>query len=359
MSYSSRARPSATALSCGLLAACLASSSCGDDATSRNEDPDEGSGKMDRVEQSAKTERGATIVDAPPLHVAANDMVSRAPMDAAPTADGERVYYTALGQAEDGSSVPGIFATGVQGGEIETLLLGDPLTAPVGISVSPDGARLFIADSAWMVADGNGAGAIVTMTSDGGTPSALSGTEGFIPRGLVIADVSDETWLYFTGVDPERGEAGVFRTSLEGGSVETVASGAPFVDPAGLAVTGDGVVYAIDALASTDDQSGQAALIKIEDGAAERFVEGLGVGFPAGVAVPTDASVVLVSGLDPVSKRDRVFLVDPKSGALSVITEPFDDFTQPAGLHRAHDTNTFAWADSEANGAGTVYTLEL
>jgi hypothetical protein len=66
-----------------------------------------------------------------------------------------------------------------------------------------------------------------------------------------------------------------------------------------------------------------------------------------------------VSGLDPKSRTDRVFLVDAKSGEHSVITKPFSKFSAPAGLHRAHDKNTFAWADSEANGAGTVYVLDL
>ena len=138
-----------------------------------------------------------------------------------------------------------------------------------------------------------------------------------------------------------------------------MASGEPFVDPAGVAVASDGTVSVIDALASRDAR-GQASLIRVREGEAERIVEGLGVGFPAGVATTLDASTVLVSGLDPVSRTDRVFLVNAMSGALAaVIEEPFASFSEPAGLHRAHDTNTFAWADSQANGEGTVYTLEL
>jgi hypothetical protein len=89
------------------------------------------------------------------------------------------------------------------------------------------------------------------------------------------------------------------------------------------------------------------------------MIEGLGVGFPAGIATTLDASTVLVSGLDPVSRTDRVFVVNAMNGELSVIKEPFASFSEPAGLHRAHDTNTFAWADSEANGEGTVYMVEL
>jgi DNA-binding beta-propeller fold protein YncE len=100
-------------------------------------------------------------------------------------------------------------------------------------------------------------------------------------------------------------------------------------------------------------------VVRVEKGAAARMVEGLAVGFPAGIAVTTDASTVLVSGKDPSSHTDRVFLVNAKTAELSVIEKPFSDFAEPAGLHRSHDKNTFAWADSEANGAGTVYVLEL
>ena len=360
MTYPSRAAR-ATRVSCGLLAAWLALSGCGDDSASKGAptDPEKDPSNEPSEAKASTGTNGAKVVDAPPMHVAANDMQSRAPMDATPSADGKRVFYTALGTDADGAPAPGVFATDAKGGgAIETLTLGAPLTAPVGISISPDGDRLFIADSAWTVEGGSTVGAIAMLPASGGAPEALAATEGYVPRGLVIADVSDESWLYFTGVDPESGEPGAFRTSLEGGTVENVASGEPFADPAGIAVTSDGVVYVIDGLASSDG-SGQASLVRIRKGVAERMVEGLGVGFPAGIAVTTDASTVLVSGRDPQSRGDRVFLVNAKTAQLSVIEKPFKDFAEPAGLHRARDTNTFAWADSEANGAGTVYVLEL
>jgi DNA-binding beta-propeller fold protein YncE len=279
-------------------------------------------------------------------------------MDATPSANGERVYYTALGIAADGSEQAGVFATDAAGGgAIETLTVGEPLAAPVGITIDPEGAHLFLADSAWNAGE-RGAGAIVSMPASGGAPSALAGTEGYVPRGIVIAEVADETWLYLTGIDPARGEPGVFRTKLAGGAVQAVASGTPFADPAGVAVAKDGTVYVIDALASTD-AAGQASVIRVRDGKATRLIEGLGVGFPAGIATTIDGSTVLVSGLDPASRTDRVFVVNALNGALSVIEEPFASFSEPAGLHRAHDTNTFAWADSEANREGTVYILEL
>ena len=67
--------------------------------------------------------------------------------------------------------------------------------------MSLDGERLFVADSAW--SSESGVGAIVTVSSSGGDVTAVAGTEGTLPRGVVIAEVDDEEWLYFTGLDPE------------------------------------------------------------------------------------------------------------------------------------------------------------
>jgi sugar lactone lactonase YvrE len=359
MAYPSRAWSRATHSSYVLLAAWLALSGCGNDMSRSgggSKPPTGGDSTGSEPDMSS----GRKVLDAPPMHVAANDMRSRAPMDATPSADGERVFYTALGLTEDDASTPGVFSVDAKGGKIEALALGGAITAPVGISISPDSKLLFVADSAWRADDDRsaGTGAIVTLESNGGMPAALPGTQGYVPRGLVVAEVAKKPWLYFSGVDPKSGAAGVFRTPLSGGAVERIASGEPFVDPAGLAVTKDGDVYVLDALASHDG-NGQASLVRVRNGKAERLMEGLGAGFPAGVATTADDKTVLVSGLDPRSRRDRVFLIDTTTAELSEIQKPFSDFSAPAGLHRAHDKNTFAWADSEANGSGTVYVLEL
>lgn len=359
MAYPSRAWSRATRSSYVLFVTWLALSGCDNDMTRTG-----GSKPPTKIDDSTGSEPhmngGRKVVEAPPLHIAANDMRSRAPMDATPSADGERIFYTALGLTEDEASTPGVFSVDAKGGKIEALAMGGAITAPVGISISPDSKLLFLADSAWSQdADPKaGAGAIVTLKASGGMPAALPGTQGYVPRGLVVAEVAKKPWLYFSGVDPKSGAAGVFRTPLSGGTVERVASGEPFVDPAGLAVTKDGDVYVLDALASHDG-NGQASLVRVRNGKAERLMEGLGAGFPAGVATTADDKTVLVSGLDPKSRRDRVFLIDTTTAEASEIQKPFDDFSAPAGLHRAHDKNTFAWADSEANGSGTVYVLEL
>lgn len=302
----------------------------------------------------AQDARDASEIEAPPMHAAANDARVRAPMDATPSPDGERVFYTALLRNSDVEDAPGVFQVPADGGDIQELAVGGLLTAPVGISIGLDGRRLYVADAA-VPASPTGPGAILTLSSEGGAPAVVAGTAGFEPRGVAIARVDAREWLYFTGRDPESGRAGVFRVAPEGGHAEAVARDVELVDPAGLAVAGNGDVYAVDALAS----QGLAGVVRIREGRGEAILDGIGVGFPAGIALSRDGATVLVSGLDALTRRDRVYVIDAESLALAFISEPFETFSEPAGLHRAHDTDVFAWADSEANDSGTVYVLTL
>ena len=283
----------------------------------------------------------------PSVAVAANDAMTQAPFDATPSPDGKQVYYTALGRDESGDAVPGVFTVAASGGAISTLALGDPLTAPVNISVSLDGQTLFVADPA--------ASAVFTLAASGGTPSPLAGTSGYAPRGLVVAKGEDKRqYLYFSGRAPDTQAAGVFRIDPAGGAVQTLASGAPFEDPAGVAVDAKGAVYVVEA--STERAS--ARVIRVEGDKPTTFVEGIGIGFPAGITLTRDDTTLLVSGLDPDSKRDVVYFVDVATQKISRFTKAVGEFHEPAGLHRAHDADVFAWADSQANENGTVYVLE-
>jgi DNA-binding beta-propeller fold protein YncE len=294
-----------------------------------------------------------TEIASPEIAVAANDKDVRAPMDATPSPDGKRVYYTALQRGEPGEDTPGVFSADASGGDIETLALGGLLQAPVGISVSLDGERLFVADTA--AGDGDESGAILSLPAKGGDPEVVSGTLGYVPSGVAIADLKGEERLYFTGRETSTGRAGLFRVGLSGGTVQAVAPDAEFGDPAGIAVAADGTAYVVDALSD----EGSARLVRVRGNAAEVVVDHIGVGFPAGVAITRDASTVLVSGIDPNTQRDIVYVVNAADGKLSMLSKPFREFSEAAGLHRAHEKNVFAWADSEANGSGTVYVLKL
>jgi DNA-binding beta-propeller fold protein YncE len=289
----------------------------------------------------------------PEIGIAANDDIVRAPMDATPSPDGERVYYTALQRGEGGENIPGVFSANASGGAIETLALGGRLVAPVGISISLDGERIFVADSA--TEQGDQSGAILVLPSQGGDAEVLAGTAGYVPGGLVVALVQAEEQLYFTGRNSSTGRAGLFRVGPGGGAVQTLAPDAEFGDPAGVAVAADGTAYVVDALSD----EGSARLVRVRDDETELVLDHIGVGFPAGVAITADASMVLVSAIDPKRRRDVVYVVNAANGKASILSKPFADFTEAAGLHRAHEKNVFAWADSEANGSGTVYVVKL
>lgn len=286
------------------------------------------------------------------LAPAANDPVVHSPFDATLSPGGEDVYYLALGRDDDGDQVPGVFHVPAAGGAPATLALGDPLEAPAGLDITIDGSRLVIADVS-ALDDDERAGALLSLPVSGGAPSALAGTEGYAPAGVVVAVVDGEERAYFTGRDPSTSEAGVFMTSVEGGSVQSVAQGAPFASPGGIAVNQAGVVYVVDG----DPSDPAARVLQVEGGAAEVLLTGIGVGYPAGIALSKDESVILVSGIDPVAGTDIVYRVVLDSLEVGTLSEGIDTFAESAGLHRAHDAEAYAWADSEASGTGTVFVL--
>jgi hypothetical protein len=291
-------------------------------------------------------------VKVPAINAAANDAVIHAPLDATPSPQGDVVYYTAFRQGDDGEDVPGIYTVAADGsGGIQTLAEGSPLLAPVGISVSLDGTQLFIADAA---SGTTTRGAILTLPTAGGSASPLGGSEGYAPAGLTIAKVKDQEYLYFTGHAPDSGAAGLFRIAANGGAAEAASPEGTFDDPSGVTVSASGDAYVVE----TGADEAASRVVRIRDGVATNVVTDIGIGFPAGITLTHDEGTLLVSGLDPATKHDVVYFVDVASGKQSRLTQTVGAFAEAAGLHRAHDADVFAWADSEANTTGTVYVLK-
>jgi hypothetical protein len=170
-----------------------------------------------------------------------------------------------------------------------------------------------------------------------------------LPRSLEFAD--DQ--LYFTGADPS-GMAGVFQVAAAGGALTAMATGDPFSEPSGIAIAGSGDVYVVDTGKST---AGAARIIRIANGVASVFLDGLSVGYPAGVVVSMDDSLLLLSALDPITGTDTIAIIDKASKNLASVNAGISAFTEPAGLHRAKTKDVFAWADSTANQTGTVYLV--
>ena len=61
--------------------------------------------------------------------------------------------------------------------------------------------------------------------------------------------------------------------------------------------------------------------------------------------------------LVPKKRTDAVLRVPVAGGEVQSVSDGIDGFMEPAGLHRARNADTFIWADSAANGGGTVYVI--
>jgi len=312
-----------------------------------------GTGACSKDEQHADSDAlqaTEASVDAPALtlRAAAHDAQTHSPTDATPSPDGQRVYYVGLRRDSAGEDVPGVFAVNAAGGDIQTLTLGEQLGYPVGVATSLDGSQLFVADR---LAGQRGDGAVFALAAGGGAPSVLSGTQDYRPAGLTVQREQDRETLYFTGYEPTSGAPGVFATSSAGGAVRALIQGDPLHDPGGIAVASDGSAYIVD-----QDDFG-ARVLQVQDGRAEPVVTQLGVGFPAGIALTRDDSTLLVSGVDPATRRDVLYVVDLSKRTLARFTQTVGQFSEAAGLHRAHESDVFAWADSRADQSGTVYVV--
>jgi hypothetical protein len=235
------------------------------------------------------------------------------------------------------------------------LYAGDELVSPLDIEVSRDEKTLFVADYAGGTL---GAGAILRLSPSGDGRSFAA--DGWSPRSVTLG--SDDA-LYFSGVDPESGEPGVFR--LRGEAVEPVYLGSPLVDPSGIAVFRDGRVLVADTRLFDggalfgDVTASEAGIVLLEGGQASVFASGFATGFPAGIALTLDESTLIVSGQGP-DRSDTVYLVDvaaPRATPTAVEDVFSSGRDSSAGLKRAHDTNTFIWSSLSFDG-GTVFRIE-
>ena len=274
-------------------------------------------------------------------------------LDSTPDSTGDNIYYVA--QLDGSPAVLGVAADGT----VTNVFVGDPLGGPVGISISTDDKTLYVADAAYDVTadDPNSLrGALLKMgTSADSTPSVMAGTAGYRPRGIDVLEDPSGDIVFFTGVDPSTGEAGLFSIPAAGGAVSKVATGAPFEDPSGVAV-GKEKIYVTDTLASDQRFS---SVIVVEGGSAKTYLPKVRVGYPAGVALGMDEKTLYVSGIDDVTETDVVLVIDLASDAVT----PFSNDilkanTDAGGLHRARKSDVFSWADLTAGAlGGAVYKV--
>lgn len=288
---------------------------------------------------------------------AANDAAEfYSPFDATPDPDGLNVYFTGVNPNGDS----GVFQVPAAGGTITELAVGDPFVSPFGIAISTDGSQLFIADVGAQNSIDDDAGLILVVPAAGGAPEPLMGGLSTRPASLEVHVEAGQDYLYFTGIDAADRLPGIFKIPTGGAGSPTVVSKDPLIqDPSGIVVATDGTIYFADTIAGMD---GSTTIYVINAAGIKSLATGLRVGYPAGVALTFDETQLMVSGLDPVTGTDAVYIydvVDPTIvGTLAFPPEiAFGTFTEPAGLHRARNRDTFAWADSRAGGTGTVFVI--
>jgi hypothetical protein len=288
------------------------------------------------------------------ITTACNDDGFSTPFDATPDPEGINVYFTAL----DVQGNAGVWKGAVAGGAACTPVhVGAPLVAPFSIAATSDGKTLVIADLGSDDAAETDAGHIFTLPTAGGAPTILAGTAGRKPRGIDTRNDGSGDIVYFTGTDPATGQRGVFNMLAAGGPITNVATGAPFVDPSGIAVSATGTSYVCD---TTGTPTGTANILIVDgNGMTSAYVSNLRVGYPCGIALMTNQQTLLVSAIDPATETDVLVTISLETKAIEYFSEGINLFTEAAGMHRAKNVETFAWVDSKANKFGTVFTVKL
>lgn len=286
------------------------------------------------------------------------DLVSQAeqfdtPWDATPDPDGQQIYFTATG-----AQGAGLFNVPAAGGVTRAMAVGQPFVAPRGLAISSDGQQIYVADSQATGGDGR-TGRVFVVPVAGGAPAELPGTAGTAPRGLEVARENNADVLYVAGNVAGSSEPAVLRLPLAGGAeVSVVAKGAPLVEPAGIAVAKSGALYVADRRASGGELG---SVFRISGANVEVIARDVRTGKPVvGAALTLDESALLVSALAPDRDSAQVLLIELGTLKQGIINKVIEANTGSGGVHRAHNRNFFAWADSTVPGGrlrGGVYAL--
>jgi DNA-binding beta-propeller fold protein YncE len=271
------------------------------------------------------------------------------PLDAAPSPDGNTIYFIAA----NGNGMA-VFSTAAATGSMPALLTsGGALGAPLGIAVSSDGTKLYLADPAAQTP--NDKGVVFVEAASGGDPSQLSETLDFTPRAIAVSKVGGVDELVFIGTSPTANQDGSFTDGVfkdVSGTVTPVLAGG---NPSAIAVATDGTIYILDQAGSIAKVAAGATTATALAGASQT----LSVSFPSGMDVSLDQTALLVSGFDPATAKESISRVNIATGAVTqLVFNPAFTGLEPAGLHRAFNSDAFAFVDSGANTSGTIYLLK-
>lgn len=282
--------------------------------------------------------------------VAQGGSVFFTPWDATPDPQGKVFYFTANGP--QGSGVFSVATTG--SANVKAIAVGSPFVMPLGIAVSTDGKRLYVADPWSAGADGN---AIFAVPVEGGTPVAVAGTQGATPRGLEIVNEGGTDQIYFSGINLTDDQPTILKIAAAGGTPTVLSKGAPLVDPSGVAVAKDGTVYVLDRLAAGN---GLGSVFRIKDNKLDKIADGIRTGSQmAGLTLTLDESLLLASSLDPKQGTAQVVVINLATMQTTIFNTVIGANHSAGGLHRAHSVNLFAWADVRGPKPGQIFEVQF
>jgi sugar lactone lactonase YvrE len=278
--------------------------------------------------------------------VAACGTVCSRPLDAVPTANGETIYFTAF--TPDG--VPGVFRVAAAGGAITLVAGGGGLTLPVGIAIGRDDATLYIADLSATRGGDTTAGAVFTVPAAGGTPMVLDvGREVVRPASITVS--TDGAHLFVTGERASDGARAVFEVPVGGGTAEVRAD--DLADPSGVSQAPDGRVIVHDTVRSGEHS---ATAVLVMGSGTVPYAAGLVAGYPAGLSFSMDGRALLFSG--SLGRTAGRLTYSPAPGEVMNPPALSMGMVQPLGLHRARGANVYAVADEAAMDNGAIFVVQ-
>ncbi|GAC1347281.1 MAG: hypothetical protein NVSMB23_26260 [Myxococcales bacterium] len=279
---------------------------------------------------------------------AANGTQFNTPFDAAASPDGTLIFFTGIDSV---SGNPSVFKSGAGAGSAASALGSVPVSGvtygfPSSIAISTDGTTVYVADPA--ASTTNDLGVIFSIPSGGGNATPLTETADYAPHSISVARSANADAIYFVGTDKADGAVGIFQDRA--GTVTTVIKGAAAGNPSLVTASDDGTVYFFDSGRGIQKiaAGGTAATPLGGASAALREITGL--------AVAQDGSALVAAATDASGKASfqRISVAD---GSVTPETALITATGEPGGLHRAADTDVYAFADLSAGNSGTVYLL--
>jgi DNA-binding beta-propeller fold protein YncE len=276
------------------------------------------------------------------------------PLDAAPSPDASKIYFIAVGS--NGGSV---FSTSAAAGSTASLISGGgAMVAPLGLAVSTDGTNLYVADPGATTASGNDKGALLLVPAAGGTPAIVAETVDFAPRAVAVSQVGGSDEIVFIGTSTTANADGSFSDGVFKDVSGTVTAISTSGNPAAVAVGTNGTIYVLDQAGTIASFAAGATTGTALPGASQS----LNVSFPSGMDLSLDQTALLVTGFDTTG-AEAVNRVNIATGAVTALSltpaiTPAAHGGEPSGLHRALNSDSFAFVDGSANTSGTIYLLK-